>query len=160
MARACQWSVDNSEVTTNDQNAHDSSLARPLTGPEVAAGSAAARIVDAAAEVSLQEQWERLARLIQRYQFEYYIQGESSVPDADYDALLAELVAVEEQLGGAPQGSPTQRVGELFRLNSKKLITVSPCCRWTTRFPLRNYRPGLIVFMVNCRVGQCPTCVK
>lgn len=75
VARACQWSVDNSEVTTNDQNAHDSSLARPFTGPEVAAGSAAARIVDAAAEVSLQEQWERLARLIQRYQFEYYIQG-------------------------------------------------------------------------------------
>lgn len=136
VARACQWSVDNSEVTTNDQNAHDSSLARPFTGPEVAAGSAAARIVDAAAEVSLQEQWERLARLIQRYQFEYYIQGESSVPDADYDALLAELVAVEEQLGGAPQGSPTQRVGGTFSTEFEEVDHRQPMLSLDNAFSL------------------------
>ncbi|WP_035833404.1 NAD-dependent DNA ligase LigA [Jonesia quinghaiensis] len=70
--------------------------------------------MDAASDASVREQWEKLARLVSQYQFEYYIAGESSVPDADYDALLAQLVAVEEQLGSVPEGSPTQKVGGTF----------------------------------------------
>lgn len=62
----------------------------------------------------LRKQWDVLARAVTKYQFEYYINGESSIPDADFDALLQQLTSIEDQMGFVPQGSPTTKVGGGF----------------------------------------------
>ncbi len=62
----------------------------------------------------LRTQWDELARAITQYQFEYYIAGESSIPDADFDVLLQQLTDLEDQLGYVPEGSPTTKVGGGF----------------------------------------------
>lgn len=63
---------------------------------------------------ALRVQWDELARALTQYQFEYYINGESSIPDADFDALLQKLANLEERMGFVPQGSPTTKVGGGF----------------------------------------------
>lgn len=62
----------------------------------------------------LRQEWERLARDVRQYQFEYYITGESSIPDSDFDQMLLQLTALEDKLGFVPQGSPTTKVGGGF----------------------------------------------
>src|SRR5690606_8178873 len=61
---------------------------------------------DAAARV------DELRRLIERYNFEYYVLDAPSVPDAEYDRLFAELQALERDHPElASPESPTMRVG-------------------------------------------------
>jgi len=53
-----------------------------------------------------------LQKLLNQYNYEYHVLDQPSVPDAEYDRLLKELIALEEQY---PQfktsDSPTERVG-------------------------------------------------
>lgn len=77
------------------------------------AAAAAATIVENQ-ELPARERWEKLAAAIRRFQFEYYIEGESSIPDADFDALLAQLAELEDQMGSVPADSPSLRVGGTF----------------------------------------------
>lgn len=61
-----------------------------------------------------------LRELLNRYGYEYYVLDRPSVPDAEYDRLMQELVAIEEQYPDLKTGdSPTQRIGgpplEAFR---------------------------------------------
>ncbi|MEC1732417.1 NAD-dependent DNA ligase LigA [Bacillus mojavensis] len=63
---------------------------------------------------------EELRRTINKYSYEYYTLDEPSVPDAEYDRLMQELIAIEEEHPDLrTPDSPTQRVGgavlEAFR---------------------------------------------
>ncbi len=61
------------------------------------------------------ERWQDLADRIEAHQFAYYVQDQPTVADADYDAMLRELEAIED---ANPElrtpNSPTQRVGGTF----------------------------------------------
>ena len=54
----------------------------------------------------------KLRELINQYNYQYYVEDESVIPDAEYDRLMQELTAIENE---SPEliidSSPTQRVG-------------------------------------------------
>ncbi|MGG5252450.1 NAD-dependent DNA ligase LigA [Neobacillus sp. SM06] len=53
-----------------------------------------------------------LRNLVNQYGYEYYVLDQPSVPDAEYDRLMNELLALEEQFPELTSpDSPTQRVG-------------------------------------------------
>ena len=53
-----------------------------------------------------------LQNLLNQYAYEYYVLDQPSVPDAEYDKLLRELIEIEEQFPELQTpDSPTQRVG-------------------------------------------------
>ncbi|TDL86474.1 NAD-dependent DNA ligase LigA [Vibrio vulnificus] len=53
-----------------------------------------------------------LQRLLNQYSYEYYVMDQPSVPDAEYDRLLRELIGYEEKFPELQTAdSPTQRVG-------------------------------------------------
>jgi DNA ligase (NAD+) len=53
-----------------------------------------------------------LQNLLNQYSYEYYVVDKPSVPDAEYDKLLRELIEYEEQFPELKSpDSPTQRVG-------------------------------------------------
>ena len=55
---------------------------------------------------------EELRKLINRYDYSYYVQGESEISDFEYDNLMKELEALEKKHPEwpVPEDSPTQRV--------------------------------------------------
>ncbi|MFD1708214.1 NAD-dependent DNA ligase LigA [Siminovitchia sediminis] len=59
-----------------------------------------------------QKQVKELHNLLNQYNFEYYVLNQPSVPDAEYDRLMQELINIEETYPDliTPE-SPTQRVG-------------------------------------------------
>lgn len=63
-------------------------------------------------ESSAEQRVNELCRLLEQYNFEYYVDDNPSVPDAEYDRLFRELQQLEAEF---PQlrtsSSPTQRVG-------------------------------------------------
>ncbi|GAJ39693.1 NAD-dependent DNA ligase LigA [Saccharococcus caldoxylosilyticus] len=55
---------------------------------------------------------EELRELLNKYNYEYYVLDRPSVPDAEYDRLMQELIALEEQYPEfKTKDSPSQRVG-------------------------------------------------
>ncbi|MGA9225765.1 MAG: NAD-dependent DNA ligase LigA, partial [Mesobacillus sp.] len=53
-----------------------------------------------------------LQNLLNQYGYEYYVLDQPSVPDAEYDRLLRELIEVEEQYPELQTpDSPTRRIG-------------------------------------------------
>lgn len=55
---------------------------------------------------------EELRELLHKYNYEYYVLDRPSVPDAEYDRLMQELIALEEQYPDLKtKDSPSQRVG-------------------------------------------------
>jgi DNA ligase (NAD+) len=53
-----------------------------------------------------------LHNLLNQYNYEYYVLDQPSVPDAEYDRLMRELIELEEQFPELKtEDSPTQRVG-------------------------------------------------
>lgn len=80
-----------------------------------------------ATEQQAQERVQQLSALLHRYNYEYYVLAEPSVPDFEYDRLFAELSAIEEawpQLRLAT--SPTQRVGGQVRADLGKVRHAVP----------------------------------
>ncbi|MDT0165634.1 NAD-dependent DNA ligase LigA [Actinotalea sp. AC32] len=68
-------------------------------------------------EVAARHRWEDLAGQVREHQFAYYLRDAPTVSDAEYDALLRRLAALEdhyEALGLRTPDSPTQRVGGTF----------------------------------------------
>lgn len=65
---------------------------------------------------------EELTQLIEKYNYEYYVLNQSSVPDSEFDRLMAELTMLEEEwpLLKSPN-SPTQRVGGEVQSEFKKV---------------------------------------
>src|SRR5690606_15736177 len=76
------------------------------------AARAARRSRQSMDDVDVQERIAELRKLIERYNYEYYVLDQPSVSDAEYDALMNELRELE---AAHPElitpDSPTQRVG-------------------------------------------------
>lgn len=60
----------------------------------------------------MKDRIERLIEELNRYSYEYYVLGESTVTDKDYDKKYDELVTLEKESGILLPYSPTQRVGD------------------------------------------------
>lgn len=57
-------------------------------------------------------QLEKLRELIHKFDYEYYVLNESSIPDREYDKLMEELISLEKKYPFLiSPDSPTQRVG-------------------------------------------------
>ena len=67
---------------------------------------------------ALLDAWATLARQVEHFQYQYYMEGASSIPDADFDRLFTQLVELEAELVRqgvpVPENSPTKRVGGTF----------------------------------------------
>jgi DNA ligase (NAD+) len=99
---------------TNEQQ-FPAAIAHPDSTPQATDSTPPADSSESSPDnAQLRGQWDELARAVTQYQFEYYIAGESSIPDADFDALLRQLTDLEDQLGYVPEGSPTTKVGGGF----------------------------------------------
>src|SRR5690606_42036549 len=63
-------------------------------------------------EKSLEKRVQQLHELLNKYNYEYYVLDNPSVPDAEYDKLLNELIEIETQHPEwVTPTSPTQRIG-------------------------------------------------
>lgn len=68
------------------------------------------------------ERAQELARLLHRYNYEYYVLDAPSVPDSEYDKLFGELSALESKYPALKTAtSPTQRVGGEVRSDLTKV---------------------------------------
>lgn len=68
-------------------------------------------------EAAARHRWDELAVQVREHQFAYYVRDAPTVSDAEYDALLQRLAALEdayEELGLRTPDSPTQTVGGTF----------------------------------------------
>ncbi|MDZ4910211.1 NAD-dependent DNA ligase LigA [Clostridium perfringens] len=63
---------------------------------------------------------EELVEELNKYAYEYYVLGNSSVTDKDYDKKYYELVDLEKETGYKLPYSPTQRVGDVILPELKK----------------------------------------
>ena len=65
---------------------------------------------------------EEITKLLERYNYEYYVLDNPSVSDAEYDRLMQELIALETQHPELKSPlSPTQRVGGMVQDEFKKI---------------------------------------
>lgn len=66
------------------------------------------------ASINIENEIEKLRTIIRQHEYQYYVLDDPSIPDAEYDKLMAELRRLEQQNPSliTPQ-SPTQRVGGL-----------------------------------------------
>ena len=73
--------------------------------------------------------WNNCIALINKYNYEYHTLDDPSVPDAEYDKLMQELIALEEEHPDLKTpDSPSQRVGgAVFGRLSKKCSTTRRC---------------------------------
>lgn len=63
-------------------------------------------------KVAAQERVQELHELLNQYNYEYHVLDKPSVPDAEYDRLMRELIQLEEEFPELQTGdSPTVRVG-------------------------------------------------
>lgn len=63
-----------------------------------------------------------LTALLERYNYEYYVLNQSSVPDSTYDRLMGELQLLEKEYPSLKnKNSPTQRVGGAVQSEFKKI---------------------------------------
>lgn len=58
------------------------------------------------------ERIEKLVDQLNKYAYQYYTLGQSSITDKEYDTIYDELVALERETGYVLPYSPTQRVGD------------------------------------------------
>lgn len=72
-----------------------------------------------------------LQNLLNQYAYEYYVLDQPSVPDAEYDRLLRELIEIEEQFPELQTpDSPTQRVGGEILTMFNKVQHAIPMLSW------------------------------
>lgn len=68
------------------------------------------------------ERMEQLATDLNKYAYEYYVLGNPSIADRDYDEKYYELVELEKQEGVILPYSPTQRVGDVVLPEFNKYV--------------------------------------
>lgn len=68
----------------------------------------------------MKDRIEKIIDELNRYAYEYYVLGESTVTDKEYDKKYDELVALEKESGIILSYSPTQRVGDTILPEFKK----------------------------------------
>lgn len=65
---------------------------------------------------------EEITKLLEKYNYEYYVLDNPSVSDAEYDRLMQELIAIEEKFPELKSPlSPTQRVGGIVQDEFQKI---------------------------------------
>lgn len=68
------------------------------------------------------ERVKEITELLNKYNYEYYVLDNPSVPDSEYDRLMQELIMLEEKYPELKSHlSPTQRVGGLVQDEFKKI---------------------------------------
>ncbi|UZW66757.1 hypothetical protein OC195_02145 [Priestia flexa] len=72
---------------------------------------------------------QELHELLNRYNYEYHVLDQPTVPDAEYDRLMNELIKIEEAFPELKtQDSPTQRVGGTRCLMPFKRLSTARRC--------------------------------
>ena len=72
--------------------------------------------------MSPQERIQEITKLLEQYNYEYYVLDNPSVPDSEYDRLMNELIAIEKEYPELITPlSPTQRVGGKVLSEFKKI---------------------------------------
>lgn len=75
----------------------------------------------------MKERIHELQTLLTRYNYEYHVEDNPSIPDTDYDQLLRELIELETKYPEyKTDTSPTVRVGGEIRSNFEKVAHSSP----------------------------------
>ena len=78
--------------------------------------------------MNIKERVEEITKTLERYNYEYYVLDNPSVPDSEYDRLMQELIAIEKEHPELINPySPTQRVGgkvlsEFKKIKHKRLM--------------------------------------
>lgn len=90
--------------------------------------------------MSLQQQIDTLRQDLRRYEYEYHVLDNPTIPDAEYDRLFHQLKALE---AAHPElitaDSPTQRVGAKPLSGLRKFVMKFQCCLWIMPFQTRNF---------------------
>ena len=97
-----------------------------------------------AATPAARERRRELARQIDDAQYRYYVLDAPTIADAEFDALMRELEALEDEYPGAAHArlaDPAGRRRPTPRC-SPRSSTPSGCSAWTTRSPPRSWPPG------------------
>ncbi len=82
-----------------------------------------------------------LTKLLEKYSYEYYVLNNSLVTDQEFDALLHELIRLEEQYPEyAFENSPTKRVGSTVLDKFKKITHDVPMMSLSNAFNEDNLR--------------------
>lgn len=84
------------------------------------------------------DQWQQLADLVRHYQFEYYIDGASTISDAEFDELLTRLENLEAEYGLGGPDSPTQQVGGTFSTEFTTVDHIRPMLSLDNAFNLED----------------------
>ena len=78
---------------------------------------------------------DELRHLLNQYNYEYHVLDKPSVPDAEYDQLLKELIELEETFPELiTPDSPSQRVGGQVLDLFEKVSTESPMLSLSNAF--------------------------
>ena len=65
----------------------------------------------------------QLRKLLEKYNYEYYVLNASSVDDQEYDRLMQELILLEEANPDIDSSfSPSKRVGGVAESQFKKIV--------------------------------------
>ena len=78
--------------------------------------------------MSPKERAQEITKLLEKYNYEYYVLDNPSVPDSEYDRLMNELIAIEKEHPELITPlSPTQRVGgkvlsEFSKIKHKRMM--------------------------------------
>jgi DNA ligase (NAD+) len=87
------------------------------------------------------ERVQELTKLINQYEYEYYVLDAPTVSDAVYDSLLNELIAIEEANPALKlANSPTTRVGGTVLASFNKFTHSAPMLSWGNAFSVTDLR--------------------
>ena len=77
--------------------------------------------------MDIKKRMEEIEKLLNRYNYEYYVLDQSSVSDSEYDRLMQELLNLEEEYPELKSStSPTSRVGSEVVSNFEKVVHQRP----------------------------------
>ena len=90
--------------------------------------------------MSLQQQIDTLRQDLRRYEYEYHVLDNPTIPDAEYDRLFHQLKALE---AAHPElitaDSPTQRVGAKPLSGFAQIRHEIPMLSWIMRFQTKSF---------------------
>ena len=77
--------------------------------------------------MSVKQRMDEIEKLLNKYNYEYYVLDKPSVEDSEYDRLMQELVSLEEEYPELKSDtSPTSRVGSEVVTNFEKIVHQRP----------------------------------
>lgn len=77
--------------------------------------------------MNIKQRMEEIEKLLNKYNYEYYVLDKPSVEDSEYDRLMQELTSLEEEYPEyKSETSPTTRVGSEVLTNFEKIVHQRP----------------------------------